>query len=373
MAWSFSIFFDKDGESQPTGITQLLFKRALRSYRAMDRSCLEFGGNLKVASSPGEPEPPNRRQVPPKGDHAMNQITDTGPLSLLAFEEGLGPIEDRLRANIRSTIESVFEEELDSFPGRLRDSRHGGGVKGYRHGTRGRQITGTFGTGTVSVPRARIEDGAWTEAARIRDRRWGAWSGGRARGPPGQRLGHAASSAMIYRPGSSWRGRSGLGHAASSAMIYRPGSSWRGRSGLGHAASSAMMAIATRIRAKVSGLGHAASSAMMPVQLDRRLCESGLGHAASSAMIPVRPRHAHPRVRAWPRRFFCYDRHGIRDLKHPVRAWPRRFFCYDILHDDTDVLGVRAWPRRFFCYDDFCVGPPRSQVRAWPRRFFCYD
>ncbi len=90
----------------------------------------------------------------------MNQITDTSPLSLLAFEEGLDPIEDRLRANIRSTIEPVFEEELDSFPGRLRDSHHGGGVKGYRHGTRGRQITGTFGTGTVSVPRARIEPDA---------------------------------------------------------------------------------------------------------------------------------------------------------------------------------------------------------------------
>ena len=60
----------------------------------------------------------------------MNQITDTSPLSLLAFEEGFDPIEDRLRANIRSAIESVFEEELDSFPGRLRYSRHGGGLCG---------------------------------------------------------------------------------------------------------------------------------------------------------------------------------------------------------------------------------------------------
>ena len=59
----------------------------------------------------------------------MNQVTDTSTLSLRAFEEGFDPIEDRLRANIRSTTEPVFEEELDSFPGRLRDSRHGGGVK----------------------------------------------------------------------------------------------------------------------------------------------------------------------------------------------------------------------------------------------------
>ncbi len=31
----------------------------------------------------------------------MNQITDTSPLSLLAFEKGFDPVEDRLRANIR--------------------------------------------------------------------------------------------------------------------------------------------------------------------------------------------------------------------------------------------------------------------------------
>jgi len=40
----------------------------------------------------------------------------------------------------------------------LRYSREIGGAKGYRHGKRERQITGTFGTETVSVPRARIED-----------------------------------------------------------------------------------------------------------------------------------------------------------------------------------------------------------------------
>jgi hypothetical protein len=30
------------------------------------------------------------------------------------------PIENRLRANIRGTIEAIFNEELDSFLGRLR-------------------------------------------------------------------------------------------------------------------------------------------------------------------------------------------------------------------------------------------------------------
>jgi transposase-like protein len=88
----------------------------------------------------------------------MTKITDTSPISLLACEDGFDPIEDRLRANIRTTIEAVFQEELDSFLGRLRYSRESGVAKGYRHGTRDRQITGTFGTETVSVPRARLED-----------------------------------------------------------------------------------------------------------------------------------------------------------------------------------------------------------------------
>ena len=73
----------------------------------------------------------------------MAKTTDTGALSLLACEAGLGPIEDRLRANIRGPIEAVFNEEPDSFPGRLRDGREAGTAKGYRHGHRDRRIAGT--------------------------------------------------------------------------------------------------------------------------------------------------------------------------------------------------------------------------------------
>jgi transposase-like protein len=90
----------------------------------------------------------------------MNQITDASAFSLLACDEGLDPIEDRLRANIRGTIEAVFDEELNGFLGRLRYGREAGAVKGYRHGNRDRQITGTFGSETISVPRARIADEA---------------------------------------------------------------------------------------------------------------------------------------------------------------------------------------------------------------------
>src|SRR6056297_165715 len=47
----------------------------------------------------------------------MNQIADTASFALLAGEAGFDPIEERLRANVRATIEAVFEEELDSFLG----------------------------------------------------------------------------------------------------------------------------------------------------------------------------------------------------------------------------------------------------------------
>jgi len=88
----------------------------------------------------------------------MNQITDTASFALLAGEACFDPIEERLRTNVRATIEAVFEEELADFLGRLRYDRGSGSAKGYRHGHRERQLTGTFGTETVRVPRARVED-----------------------------------------------------------------------------------------------------------------------------------------------------------------------------------------------------------------------
>jgi len=56
----------------------------------------------------------------------LTQNTDTSAPALLAFEDGFDPIEDRLRANIRGTIEAVFNEELDGFLGRLRYGRTAG-------------------------------------------------------------------------------------------------------------------------------------------------------------------------------------------------------------------------------------------------------
>jgi putative transposase len=88
----------------------------------------------------------------------MNETTDSPTTSLLADAAAYDPIEDRLRASVRATIEAMFEEELAEFLGRLRYGRGGRSVKGYRHGHRDRQLTGTFGTETIRVPRARVEN-----------------------------------------------------------------------------------------------------------------------------------------------------------------------------------------------------------------------
>jgi transposase-like protein len=77
--------------------------------------------------------------------------------ALLGDDDAFDPIEARLRQNIRATIEALFEEELEAAIGRCRYGR-GAGRKGYRHGHRSRQLVGTFGTETVQVPRARIQD-----------------------------------------------------------------------------------------------------------------------------------------------------------------------------------------------------------------------
>ena len=73
----------------------------------------------------------------------MKKNTDTGSGVLVACEEGVDPIEDRLRASTRTTIEAVFFEALDSFLGGLRSSRDGGSVKGARHGLGSRAKTGS--------------------------------------------------------------------------------------------------------------------------------------------------------------------------------------------------------------------------------------
>ncbi len=71
------------------------------------------------------------------------------------------PIEVAIRDRVRGFIEELVEAELDDALGRARYQRPGdaqmaGGTAGYRHGRRERQLLGSFGPVTISVPRARL-------------------------------------------------------------------------------------------------------------------------------------------------------------------------------------------------------------------------
>jgi putative transposase len=69
------------------------------------------------------------------------------------------PIEVAIRDRVRGFIEELVDAELDEALGRSRYDRPtevAGGTAGYRHGRRDRQLLGSFGPVTISVPRARL-------------------------------------------------------------------------------------------------------------------------------------------------------------------------------------------------------------------------
>jgi putative transposase len=70
-------------------------------------------------------------------------------------DDWFDPLEAGVRQQVRGFIESILEEELAAVLGRDRYGRRGQ-VVGYRHGHRDRQVLGTFGAVTISVPRARL-------------------------------------------------------------------------------------------------------------------------------------------------------------------------------------------------------------------------
>src|SRR3712207_7029459 len=83
---------------------------------------------------------------------------------LFAGEAWFDPIEAGLRGRIRGLIEELVEQELEAALGRGRYERASGAV-GHRHGHRRRQLTGSFGTVELAVPRAplRAVDGGTRE------------------------------------------------------------------------------------------------------------------------------------------------------------------------------------------------------------------
>jgi transposase-like protein len=78
--------------------------------------------------------------------------TETQPF---LSEDWFDPLETAARGRIRGFIEEMLEAELHAALQRGRYDRHGT-ARGHRHGHRARQLVGTFGPVTLSVPRARL-------------------------------------------------------------------------------------------------------------------------------------------------------------------------------------------------------------------------
>jgi len=95
------------------------------------------------------------------------EAADTG---LFAGDAWFDPIEAGIRERVRGFIEELLEQELTAALGRGKSERAAGEPKGYRNGTRERQLLGSFGPVEVEVPRARMAaaDGGtkeWRSAA----------------------------------------------------------------------------------------------------------------------------------------------------------------------------------------------------------------
>jgi putative transposase len=100
----------------------------------------------------------------------MSKDSTTGASTegLFAGDAWFDPIEAGLRGRIRGFIEAMLEEELAAALGGGRYER--GHRRGHRHGRRERQLLGSFGPTTISVPRGRLSrpDGTteeWRSAA----------------------------------------------------------------------------------------------------------------------------------------------------------------------------------------------------------------
>ena len=89
---------------------------------------------------------------------------DSSPASPEFLGSGwFDPIEAAIRDRVRGFIEELVDAELDAALGRSRYRRSmspeaAGGAAGYRHGRRNRQLLGSFGPVTISVPRARLNN-----------------------------------------------------------------------------------------------------------------------------------------------------------------------------------------------------------------------
>ena len=99
-----------------------------------------------------------------------HSVHPTGQPEARLFDDWIDPIETGVRERVRDWIEALIQAELETALGRPRYGRKGSHEQpapthGYRHGSRCRSLTGTFGQTEIAVPRARLhaEDGTATE------------------------------------------------------------------------------------------------------------------------------------------------------------------------------------------------------------------
>jgi transposase-like protein len=89
----------------------------------------------------------------------MEHFTASSSPIPFSGENWFDPLEEAVRFQVRAFIEALVEEEAQAaLGGRARYQRNGP-AKGYRNGHRRRQLVGTFGALTVSLPRVRLSDG----------------------------------------------------------------------------------------------------------------------------------------------------------------------------------------------------------------------
>ena len=88
----------------------------------------------------------------------MEHLTvSTSPLPF-SGEDWFDPLEEAVRFQVRAFIEAMVEEEVQGALGGRKRYQRKDKPKGYRNGHRERQLVGTFGALTVSLPRARLLD-----------------------------------------------------------------------------------------------------------------------------------------------------------------------------------------------------------------------
>ena len=89
-------------------------------------------------------------------ENSTTTRANTDGTLLFAGEAWFDPIEAGIRERVRGFIEELIGQELEAALGRGRYKRDAETPKGYRNGTRKRQLLGSFGRVELSVPRARM-------------------------------------------------------------------------------------------------------------------------------------------------------------------------------------------------------------------------